>query len=122
MWTEAAAGVVVLVLGIRLWYRWQSGVCSSKASMEGKTVIITGASAGIGKETAKDLVSRGARVIMACRNIEKAERAAAEVRGSARSRGEAVVRCLDTSDLASVRKFAEKILQEEEKLHVLVSV
>lgn len=40
--------------------------------MEGKTVIITGANSGIGKETAKDLAGRGARIIMACRNLETA--------------------------------------------------
>lgn len=40
--------------------------------MEGKTVLITGANGGIGKETTKDLAKRGARIIMACRNTESA--------------------------------------------------
>lgn len=40
--------------------------------MEGKTVLITGANSGIGKETARDIAKRGARIIMACRNLDTA--------------------------------------------------
>lgn len=46
--------------------------------MEGKTVIITGANCGLGKEASKDFAKRGARVVMACRNVKKAEEARGE--------------------------------------------
>lgn len=47
--------------------------------LDGKTVLITGANCGIGKETAKELARRGARVIMACRNLETANKARGEL-------------------------------------------
>lgn len=50
-----------------------TGVCKSQKKMSGKTVIITGCTSGIGKETAFDLASRGARLIMACRNVAAAK-------------------------------------------------
>ena len=64
-------------------------VCKSKAMISGKTVVITGANSGIGKETAVDLARRNARVLMACRSVQRGERAAAEVRK--RSNNENVV-------------------------------
>ncbi|CAF4696254.1 unnamed protein product [Rotaria sp. Silwood1] len=48
-------------------------------SMEGKAVVITGGNAGIGYETAKDLLLRGPRVIIACRSIDKVHQALREL-------------------------------------------
>ena len=85
------------------------GKCYSQASMEGKTVVITGCNTGIGKETARDLSKRGAKIIMACRNIELAEIAAEEIRQSNDATGEIVVKKLDLANLASVRNFADEV-------------
>jgi len=41
--------------------------------MKDKIVLITGANSGIGKETTRALAKKGATIIMACRNLEKAE-------------------------------------------------
>ncbi|CAH0722836.1 unnamed protein product, partial [Brenthis ino] len=53
--------------------------CKSQRTLEGVTVIITGCNTGIGKETCLDLFKRGANVIMACRNIEKATEARKDI-------------------------------------------
>ncbi|MEI6485329.1 MAG: protochlorophyllide reductase [Sphingomonadales bacterium] len=67
-------------------------------------VIITGASSGVGLWAAKSLAERGWLVIMACRNLEKAEAAAAEVGIPAERRR---IMPIDLGDQASVRRFAE---------------
>ena len=83
---------------------------------------------GIGKETARDLSSRGAKVIMACRNIEAAEKAAEEIRVSNAGIknksdivGKLVVAELDLASLASVHAFAENIIRDEERLDILIN-
>ncbi len=83
------------------------GVCYSKARMDGKTVVITGCNTGIGKETARDLSHRGAKIVMACRNVEAAEEAAEEIRAA--SQGEVVVKKLDLANLDSIRTFAQDV-------------
>ena len=96
------------------------GVCHSKALLNGKTVIITGANAGIGKETAVDLARRNARVIMACRSVEKGEKAAVEVRKRSGSDNVVFVQ-LDLASLRSVRQFAARVLEEEPHLDILIN-
>ncbi|GAA4754824.1 oxidoreductase [Nocardioides endophyticus] len=70
---------------------------------DGRRIVITGASAGLGLETARVLAQRGADVVMAVRNPAKGEAAAAQIHGSVE------VRRLDVADLSSVREFAADI-------------
>lgn len=85
----------------------------------GRRFVITGANGGIGLQAARILGSRGAEIVMACRNREKAQAAARTVPGHDRGRVE--VRPLDVSDLGSVRAFAEDLLAEGRPVDVLVN-
>ncbi|XP_038074480.1 retinol dehydrogenase 13-like isoform X2 [Patiria miniata] len=114
---------VVLVAATLLWLLRRylaGGCCYSKARLDGKTVLITGGNTGIGKETARDLARRGARVILACRDLAKAEAAVADIREDTGNSNLAVVK-LDLASLASVRECAEKINREESRLDILIN-
>lgn len=107
----------LLLFLLRLWM--QGPRVRSTARLDGKTVVITGANTGIGKVTALDLSKRGAKVVMLCRNVEKAEEAAEEIRKS--TEGEVVVHKLDLASLASVRECAEQLGNSLEKIDILIN-
>ena len=88
--------------------------------MTGKTVLITGASAGIGKATASELAARGARVVMLCREPAKAEAARAEVRARAPA-AQVDILALDLASLASVRACAAAVLAACPRIDVLLN-
>jgi NAD(P)-dependent dehydrogenase (short-subunit alcohol dehydrogenase family) len=69
--------------------------------LTGRTVIVTGATSGIGLATASALSGAGARVVLAVRNTAKGAEAASSIDG------ETLVRHLDLADLASIRRFAD---------------
>ncbi|XP_007892576.2 retinol dehydrogenase 13 isoform X1 [Callorhinchus milii] len=96
------------------------GTCPSKATVSGKTIIITGANTGIGKAAARELAGRGARIIMGCRDMEKCEAAAREIRGESLNH-HVYARHLDLASLQSVRHFVSKFNKEEERLDVLIN-
>ena len=76
-------------------------------SFAGRTVIVTGANSGLGEVTARELARVGAKVIVAVRNLEKGNAAAAKMPGF--ESGQVEVRKLDLQDLSSVRTFADSI-------------
>ncbi|XP_039987345.1 dehydrogenase/reductase SDR family member 13-like isoform X2 [Xiphias gladius] len=94
--------------------------CSSSVKLKGKTAIVTGGNTGIGKATALDLAKRGARVILACRNREKAEAAAFDIRRES-ANSQVVFMQLDLMSLKSVRSFAETLLKTEPRLDILIN-
>lgn len=93
---------------------------SSPQRLDGKTVLITGANTGIGKETAIDLAKRGARVIMACRDMERGQAALKEVIENSENDNVTCMK-LDLSDSKSIREFADNINKGEEKLNILLN-
>ena len=86
----------------------------------GRTAVVTGASGGLGLETARVLAGRGADVVLACRDAAKAERAAGLIRAET---GRARVRTvhLDLASLASVRGAAEEIRSACPRLDLLIN-
>lgn len=81
----------------------------------GRTALVTGASGGIGLETARVLADRGAHVLLACRSMERGRAAAARIGGSTE-----VVR-LDLASLDSVREAAARVRGRHGRLDMLVN-
>lgn len=89
--------------------------------MDGKTVVLTGANTGIGKQTTLELAKQGARVVMACRDVERGEAARAAILDESGGRGELEVRPLDLASLESVRSFAAKANADLARIDVLIN-
>jgi len=88
--------------------------------MKGKTCIVTGASSGIGRETAIALASKGATVALVCRSGSKADRALAEIRERSRD-GEVSLFTADLSSQREVRRVAAELDAALPRLDVLVN-
>src|SRR5690242_10037932 len=86
----------------------------------GRLAVVTGANSGLGKSIARELGRAGATVIIAVRNTDKGEQAAADIRRDVAAADLSVQR-LDLADLASVRSFAEAFGAAHDRLDLLVN-
>jgi len=109
----------VLVLAIRRFFQGPTKGSDNKKRLDNKVVVITGCNAGIGKVTAHELSKKGARIIMLCRSLERAEAAAQEIRNDTGNTVDTMK--LDLSSLESVRSCAKEILEKEEKIDILIN-
>jgi NAD(P)-dependent dehydrogenase (short-subunit alcohol dehydrogenase family) len=95
-----------------------SWTASDIPDLGGKTIVVTGANSGLGFEASRAFARNGARVVLACRNVEKAAAARDDILASA-PRANVEIRALDLASLASVRAFADSLVSNHERLDVL---
>ncbi|MCB2379451.1 SDR family oxidoreductase [Hymenobacter sp. BT635] len=88
--------------------------------LDGKTVLITGASGGIGQITARELARRGAHLLLVCRSPERAEQTKALIRQTSPDSEPDILLC-DLSVLAQVRELAAEVTRRYPKLDVLIN-
>jgi NAD(P)-dependent dehydrogenase (short-subunit alcohol dehydrogenase family) len=90
-------------------------------NLQGKRILVTGVSAGLGVETARALAAHGAQVTGAARDLGKAEAATAEVRRGAANGGSFELVALDLADLKSVRACADELKTRGEPFDIVIA-
>src|SRR5271155_4584379 len=91
-------------------------------NLTGKRILVTGASAGLGVETARSLVAHGAQVVGAARDLNKAKTATEQVRKDAAAHGGSFELVeLDLANLKSVRACADRLLAKGEPFDVVIA-
>ena len=91
----------------------------SNVEMNGKTVLVTGSTDGVGRYVAAKLAAAGAKVLIHGRDRHRAETLAEEIRRA--GHGEAVFYQADLSSLAGARQLAATVLADHKRLDVFIS-
>lgn len=89
-------------------------------SMKNRTAVITGATSGLGKETAEQLARLGARVVLVGRSAEKLAATQREI-VAATANSEITIEVADLGLMSEVRNLAQRLLDSEPEIHVLVN-
>lgn len=115
------SAVGVSVGGIVLFKEYVGGCrYDKKERLDDKTVVITGANTGLGRAAAKEFATRGASVVMACRDINKCRRVRRTLMTETENK-RIVCEELDLASLESVRNFASRVNESIKKIDILVN-
>ncbi|MCD7726628.1 MAG: SDR family NAD(P)-dependent oxidoreductase [Clostridiales bacterium] len=88
--------------------------------LSGKVIIVTGANSGLGFETTRELACKGAKVVMACRNFQRATTARQKILDTVPN-ADLDIMLLDMASQKSVADFADKFREKYERLDVLIN-
>ncbi len=109
----------------RLWDYWEREMDPDlrrgrtlKEALDGRTVMITGASSGIGRSTAMKVAAAGGVPLLVARNVERLEEARAEIVAAG---GTAYVYAADIADIDSIDRLLERVLADHRNIDMLVN-
>ncbi|CAG9537276.1 unnamed protein product [Cercopithifilaria johnstoni] len=114
-------GVLACVSIYFLRRRLKGAQFTEHVGAKGKIALVTGASAGIGKQTARELNLRGATVYMLCRDRKKSQNARVELTKLGCDPTRLVLKDVDLASFATIRKFTDEIKHEVDKIDILVN-
>ncbi|XP_030763631.1 retinol dehydrogenase 11-like [Sitophilus oryzae] len=123
---EVVGPIIVAVLVIVICCVAKIGVTlttkryKSDVKLTGKTVLVTGASSGIGHEVAIDLATRGARLIVPCMSHQEGKTTCRRII-EATGNSNISYKIMDLRSLKSIRAFCEELSETEEKLDILIN-
>ncbi len=97
--------------------KWQA---SDIPDLSGKIAVVTGANGGLGIPTCRELAGKGAKVVMACRDVGRGEQAKEKVL-QVHPNGKLDVLPLDLADISSIRRFAAQVQQDYHTVDILIN-
>ncbi|XP_044265895.1 retinol dehydrogenase 12 [Tribolium madens] len=117
-WPYIATFIIFVIGAIRAYIG--GAHCPTRNRIDGKIVVITGGSSGIGLTTAKELAKKGARLILGVRNAERGKRALEYLLQEC-PETDAIIKLIDLNDFVSIREFANQINLEYERVDILIN-
>lgn len=114
------ASIIILTISVALYQKSTNRICLSNKRLDGKTVIVTGGTAGMGLVIATNLADRGAKVIIACPFEEEGFNARNKIIAKTGNKN-VLFKLLNLGSFESTRKFAADILKTEDRLDILIN-